>query len=228
MFAMLGVIPFEVVGSPEGYDSAEGFDYKEDKVLDAKPQIQWVGDDLRRISFDLVFHASFTNPALQLAALRTAASLHGAYPLVFAAGTYVGMFVIESLKVKAQVMTDLGGLVSIKVALALKEWIAPVGISPLATLLGITAAAIATSPRLGIAAAALPAGASALRSNANAGVAAAAEIAPSLEAFDVPLATVVRAPAAFAKTNPTAFTPPTDSTTGSLAEAVQALVGVPR
>ncbi len=40
MWAMLGAIPFEVVGSPEGYDSTGAYNYAEQKVIEAKPPIQ--------------------------------------------------------------------------------------------------------------------------------------------------------------------------------------------
>jgi hypothetical protein len=63
----LGDIQFEVVGSPEVYESAGTYDFAEQKVIESKPRLQWVGDDLERLKFELIWHASFTNPALQLA-----------------------------------------------------------------------------------------------------------------------------------------------------------------
>ena len=74
MFAALGEIQFEVVGSPEAYESAAAYDFAEQKVIESKPQLQWVGDDLERLKFELVWHASFTNPAAQLALLRATGS----------------------------------------------------------------------------------------------------------------------------------------------------------
>ncbi len=211
MFAMLGVIPFEFDGSPEGYDSTSGYNYAELRVIGGKPVLQWIGDDLQRLNFDLVFNVSFTNPALQLMALRTAAALHLAYPLVFGIGTYVGLFVIESIKLKATVMTDLGGLVSIKVGLALKEFVS----NEPATLTALAAAAI--TPLLGIA----PPPTAPASSNGSAATpraspllsvpsatAAAEAIAPSLDFGDVPLATIVRMPAGAVAANPAAFAAP--------------------
>jgi len=51
LFAALGDIQFEVVGSPEAYESAGAYDFAEQKVLESKPQLQWVGDDLERLNF---------------------------------------------------------------------------------------------------------------------------------------------------------------------------------
>ena len=69
MFAVLGDIQFEVVGSPEAYESAGAYDFAEQKVVESKPQLQWVGDDLERLKFELIWHASFTNPAAAAGAL---------------------------------------------------------------------------------------------------------------------------------------------------------------
>ncbi len=244
MWAMLGAIPFEVVGSPEGYDSTGAYNYAEQKVIEAKPPIQWTGDDLQRINFEIVWNVSFTNPALQLAALRAAAAAHVALPLIFGVGTYVGLFVIESIKLKALQTSDLGGLVSIRVALALKEYAASATrlAAAVSTIFGNVAATPApASGALGIApAATVPAGvnsssatagASPLLSNANAIV--PAPNPDPLEAFgldpdDVPLAAIVRAPAAFASTNAAAFVSPEAPPLGALAQvAAGASVGAP-
>jgi len=44
------------------------------------------GDDLERLKFELMWHASFTKPAAQLALLRAMAAEHLALPLVFGYG----------------------------------------------------------------------------------------------------------------------------------------------
>ena len=124
MFAVLGDIQFEVVGSPESYESADGYDFPEQRVIESKPRLQWVGDELERLNFELMWHASFTNPAAQLALLRATAATHLALPLVFGDGGFRGFFVIESIKVKSQQLSAGGAPIAIRVALALKEWIA--------------------------------------------------------------------------------------------------------
>ena len=59
MFAALGEIQFEVVGSPEGYESAGAYDFAEQRVIESKPRLQWVGDDLERLEH--VVLAEFRN-----------------------------------------------------------------------------------------------------------------------------------------------------------------------
>jgi len=190
LFAVLGDIQFEVVGSPEGYESAEGYDYPEQRVIENKPRLQWVGDELERLNFELMWHASFTSPAEQLAVLRATAAQHLALPLVFGDGEFRGFFVIESIKVKSQQLSASGAPIAIKVALSLKEWIADSG------LLSSALSLAAISP-LGIAntsvgnADVVTQGVSALLSVPTATGASG----PNLEASDVPTTVIVRSAA---------------------------------
>ena len=189
MFAALGDIQFEVVGSPEAYESASAYDFAEQKVIESKPLLQWVGNDLERLKFELTWHASFTNPGAQLARLRATAAEHLALPLVFGNGGFRGFFVIESINVKSQQLSAGGSPIAIRVALALKEWIA----DPI--LLSRTTPATTFSP-LGIATVPLrPAGAS--TSTAGLSVLLSTPLAtgasgPNLEAGDVSAADIVR------------------------------------
>ena len=192
MFAVLGEIQFEVVGSPEGYESAGAYGFDEQRVIESKPRLQWVGDELERLSFELMWHSSFTNPAAQLALLRATAALHQALPLVFGNGGFRGFFVIESIKMKSQQLSAGGALIAIRVALALREW-APDSLSlpsasavSLFSLLGITTG---SSGKVG--AGAFAPGVSALLSVP---VATGAE-GPNLAAQDVPAAVIVRSAA---------------------------------
>jgi len=193
MFAVLGDIPFEVIGSPQGYESAGVYDFAEQRVIESKPRLQWVGDDLERLNLELMWHSSFTNPAVQLALLRATAAQHLALPLVFGVGTYLGLFVIESIKVKSMQMSDLGGLLAIRVALALKEWIPDQAL--------VSSASVPTVTPLGITTASTATGGSSF-DGATPGVSALLSIpsatgtsGPNLAADDVPAAVVVRSAA---------------------------------
>jgi phage protein U len=194
LFAALGEIQFEVVGSPEGYESAGAYDFAEQRVIESKPRLQWVGDDLERLNFELMWHSSFTNPAVQLALLRATAAQHLALPLVFGNGGFRGFFVIESIKMKSQQLSAGGAPIAIRVALALKEWIAdPQLVSsalPVATFspLAITTASTGTA---GSGSEGVTPGVSALLSIPS----ATGTSGPKLEADDVPAAVIVRSAA---------------------------------
>jgi phage protein U len=191
LFAVLGDFQFEVVGSPESYESADGYDFPEQRVIESKPRLQWVGDELERLNFELMWHASFTNPAAQLALLRATAATHLALPLVFGDGGFRGFFVIESIKVKSQQLSAGGAPIAIRVALALKEWIADAqSLFSTLSLGAFTTLAITTAST----------GTPASGSNGTMpGVSALLNIpsatgtsGPNLEADDVPAAVIVR------------------------------------
>lgn len=192
MFAALGDIQFEVVGSPESYESAAAYDFPELRVIESKPRLQWVGDELERLTFDLMWHASFTNPAAQLALLRATAAEHLALPLVFGNGGFRGFFVIESIKVKSQQLSAGGAPIAIRVALAMKEWVADSQLLSVvrapSTPLGITTASGGTADSSSNGS---TPGVSALLSLP----AATGASAPELDADDVPLAVIVRSAA---------------------------------
>ena len=184
MFAALGDIQFEVVGSPEGYASEETYGFSEQRVIESKPRLQWVGEDLERLNLELMWHSSL---------VRATAALHLALPLVFGVGTYLGLFVIESIKVKSMQMSDLGGLLAIRVALTLKEWIpdqALASSAPVPTFspLGITTGSAGTA---GSGPDGSTPGVSALLSIPS----ATGTSGPNLEADDVPAAVIVRSAA---------------------------------
>ena len=191
MFAVLGDIQFEVVGSPEAYESAGTYDFAEQKVIESKPQLQWVGDDLERLKFEIMWHASFTNPAAQLAELRATAEEHLALPLVFGNGGFRGFFVVESINVKSQQLSASGAPIAIRVALALKEWSADsIFLSSAMPATAVSALGIATTSQAAAGGGTneLTPGVSALLSIPSASGASG----PSLGADDVPATVIVR------------------------------------
>ena len=192
MFAALGDIQFEVVGSPETYESAAAFDFAEQKVIESKPLLQWVGNDLERLKLELMWHASFTNPGAQLAQLRATAAGHLALPLVFGNGGFRGFFVIESINVKSQQLSAGGSPIAIRVALALKESIAdPLLLSRTQPLTGFSPLGIVSAQQEAGSANAVASGVSVLLTIPL----PAGTDAPNLEAGDVPAPAIVRSAA---------------------------------
>ena len=97
MFALFGEIPFQVIGSPEVFESSRRFDYAEHRVVEDRPRLQWLAAELESITLAMLFHKSFTDPAAQLAALLAAAGDHQARALVLGNGVFRGFFVVESV-----------------------------------------------------------------------------------------------------------------------------------
>ncbi|HUO06578.1 MAG TPA: phage tail protein [Candidatus Binataceae bacterium] len=122
MFAALGDIVFEVVGSPESIQSTTRFDYAEQRVVEDKPRLQWLANDLERIRLEIFLHASFTDPGAQIVAIRAAGSAHLALPLVLGNGGFRGFYVIEAVAVRSRQSSAGGAPIAITASIELKEW----------------------------------------------------------------------------------------------------------
>jgi phage protein U len=133
MFAELGLIRFQVIGSPQEILSQRRYDYAAHEVIEARPRLQWVGTGLERISFDILMHSSFTDPAVQMAALADAAAAHLAMPLVFGNGLLRGYFVIESIATRSTQLSAGGNPIAITMRLELREWVPDSGLGAAAT-----------------------------------------------------------------------------------------------
>jgi len=189
VFAVLGDIPFLVVGSPEAFSDSRGYDYAEHRVVQARPRLQWLADDLMTIRLEMLLHQSFTEPAASLLVLRQAAATHAALPLVFGNGDFRGYFVITRIDTQSRQLSGSGDLFAITVRLSLRE--SPVEFDP-------AAPPIPAFPLIAIAAGA-SSGSSSTPALASSGVSAlVALVAPSGPASsvllpdDVPAATIVR------------------------------------
>lgn len=147
MFALLGEISFETIGSPEVFESRRRFDYAEHRVVEDRPRLQWLAAGLEDITLAMLFHTSFTDPAAQLAALMTAAEDHQARALVLGNGVFRGLFVVEAVATSDIQLGADAAPIAIRVHTKLREWAlgsefdpsapprpatAPLGISPVA------------------------------------------------------------------------------------------------
>jgi phage protein U len=121
VFAILGEIPFQVLGSPEALSDSRSYDYAEQRVVQARPRLQWLADDLMTIRMEMLLHRSFTEPAAGLLALRLAAETHSALPLIFGNGDFRGYFVITTIDTVSRQLSVTGDIFSITVRLALRE-----------------------------------------------------------------------------------------------------------
>jgi phage protein U len=147
MFALLGDITFQVVGSPEQFSDSHGYDYAEHRVAQARPRLQWLADDLIAIRLEMLLHRSFTAPAASLSVLLQAASTHAALPLIFGNGDFRGYFVITEINTLSRQMGASGDIFAITVRLSLRE--SPPefdpGAPPIPSFAPIALVAVATS-----------------------------------------------------------------------------------
>jgi phage protein U len=194
VFATLGEIPFEVVGSPEGFESSRAYDFAEHRVIESKPRLQWLGNDLERLKFELRLHKSFTDPAAKLALLRSTAAAHLALPLVFGNGGFRGFFVIESIAMRSQQLSAHGAPIAMTAALALKEWAAESelfsGTAPIPDFVPLGVTPVASGSSKSGAPGSIPGVSALLRVSLATGASG-----PNLEANDVPASVIVRSAA---------------------------------
>ena len=122
MFALFGEIAFVVLDSPDAFESSRRWSYAEHQVVEDRPKLQWLAAGLESIELDFHFHASFTDPAAQIAALTAAAEDHNARALVLGNGVHRGYFIVESMRTTMQQMSANGNLVALTVRVGLKEW----------------------------------------------------------------------------------------------------------
>ena len=130
MFAVLGDIPFQVLGSPETLIDSRVYDYAEHRVVQDRPLLQWLADSLEEIRIEMLLHSSFTIPAVSLLLLQEGAEIHSALPLVFGNGDFRGYFVITKIETLARQMSGSGDLFAVTVRLNLRE--SPVQFDPAA------------------------------------------------------------------------------------------------
>ena len=124
MFAVLGKdIVFETVGSPRSLRVSRQYGYAKHKVVQARPLLQWVGDDLGELELELIFHVRFTKPLAQLNRLYAAAADHQARALVYSNGLHKGYWVVTEIEEKPQHLADDGSIIAIEVELRLQEWV---------------------------------------------------------------------------------------------------------
>jgi phage protein U len=132
MFAVLGEIVFEVLTSPESVRLVAAYSYAEHKVVEAPPRLQWLANELAKISLELGFHVAFSNPKAQMDALRAAGGDHQARALVFGNGVHRGYFVIETIEETQHQLADDGSYVAISARVELKEWVPGADFDPIA------------------------------------------------------------------------------------------------
>ncbi|MGH7948465.1 MAG: phage tail protein [Candidatus Binataceae bacterium] len=123
MFALLGEIPFRVVGSPDSFESQRSYDYAEHRVVEARPRRQWLARGLETIELEMMLHRAFTDPSVQYARLRAAADTHRAMALVFGSGEFRGYFVIESISSRSTQHSASGAPIALTLRVRLREWV---------------------------------------------------------------------------------------------------------
>lgn len=129
LYATLGNITFELL-TVAGLDEKYAYQFAEHQVIEGKPLLQFIGDNLDETNLALRFHVSFCDPGTEFGKLKTEGDKHSALVLQFADGTIAGRRVITEIQKTTETTADNGRALSIEVKLTLREWYDP---SPIVT-----------------------------------------------------------------------------------------------
>jgi len=96
MYAQLGNIRFEGLKGFSNFSHERGVNYAQHELINGKPRLQAVGDNLDSISFGMYLHSQFTNPEADIETLRLSMQNREVLPLILGNGRVLGFFVIPN------------------------------------------------------------------------------------------------------------------------------------
>lgn len=123
MYALYGETEFDVVGFFDKLGFKHSVDYAEHKLIDGKPRLQWIADNLDEINVTLVFHTMFCDPTAELNKLKQAMTAHEPAALVFGNGEYNGRFVITEISPEIIHTDPTGNPISSQCQVSFKEFV---------------------------------------------------------------------------------------------------------
>lgn len=123
LYAVLDDIELEIITWLDGLDMRFGAVYAEQGLIGRKALLQHTGYTPDEIEIQAVLHASWCNPAQELARLKDA--MLAARPLAFVLGTgeYRGVFVLTELEAVTRQTDGYGAAISFEVRIRLREYV---------------------------------------------------------------------------------------------------------
>lgn len=121
MYAQLGNIRFEGLKGFSNFSHERGVNYAQHELINGKPRLQAVGDNLDSISFGMYLHSEFTNPELDIETLRLSMQNREVLPLILGNGRVLGFFVIPNFSQINSFTDPLGNLIEATLSVELLE-----------------------------------------------------------------------------------------------------------
>ena len=125
MFAKLGEIQFDILPYISDMDESSTSNYAEHAVIEGKPKLQYMGENLDEINFSVKFNLAYCIPSQEIKKLKDAKAKHEAMPLIYGNGEYVGKFVIEEIRKTAVQNDNFGNIIAIDANIRLREHYEP-------------------------------------------------------------------------------------------------------
>jgi phage protein U len=124
-FGTFGPITFTVVGSPTNQEIINAYHYAKIDVMQQRPVLQWIFDDLQVIRLSIMLHYMWCSPGQVIQVLYNVAKQHQAQPLTIGPQNY-GNFLIQELDEKDTWRADNGNLLVATLKIQLIEYAGPV------------------------------------------------------------------------------------------------------
>jgi phage protein U len=121
MYAQLGNIRFEGLKGFSNFSHERGVNYAQHELINGKPRLQAVGDNLDSISFGMYLHSQFTNPEADIETLRLSMQNREVLPLILGNGRVLGFFVIPNFSQVNSFTDPLGNLIETTLNIELLE-----------------------------------------------------------------------------------------------------------
>lgn len=122
LYGLLGPIEFRAITSPTEFTAKREYTYAQHDVVEDRPRLQWLSDDLEHIELTMYWHRSFTDPQNQLGMLRAVAQHHQAHPLILGTGAVRGYYVISEIGETITLAADNGVPIAIECTVHLIEY----------------------------------------------------------------------------------------------------------
>ncbi len=122
MYAMLGDVRFEVLNSFTSLEAEHAATFAKHDVLQGRPRLQAMGNELTTLRFSLKLHWRLGNPDTAYNGLLAAKESQQAQALVYGSGRFVGWFVIERLTERTLMQDGRGRTAAREVDVELTEF----------------------------------------------------------------------------------------------------------
>lgn len=123
MYAMLGDVGFELLNSFTSLEAEHAATFAKHEVLQGKPRLQAMGNDLSTLRFSLKLHWKLGNVDKAFHGLIAAKESQQAQALVYGSGRFVGWFVIERLSERTLIQDANGRTAARELDVELTEFV---------------------------------------------------------------------------------------------------------
>jgi len=122
MFLQLGTYKFQGIKLPQSWDISYSTEYSQIPLINGKPSVQAVGENLIEQSFGIFLSSEFCNPTEEIAALNLSRINAEVLPLIDGIGRNYGKYVIKNIDVSNTQCLANGTPTAISATISLLEY----------------------------------------------------------------------------------------------------------